>query len=139
MIAPCGTEGKQFPDYQIIFPDLDGWQSEQFNAGELRDALDHVKKVAKKGYNGARFTFSDNGSVTVSPRCFLPFGEDEIELSSGSANKSFELYLDEGYLGSYLKGVRRYETVTMYFNKTDYRTVFKAEGRGDFALLQLRF
>lgn len=137
LIAPCGTEGKQFPDYQIIFPNLVGYQSEQFDAGELRDALDHVKKVVKKGYNGARFTFSDNGVVTVAARC-KSFGEDEIELSSGSANKSFELYLDEGYLGSYLKGVRRYETVTMYFNKTDYRTVFKAEGRGDFVLMQLR-
>lgn len=137
LIAPCGTEGKQFPDYQIIFPDLDGWQSEQFDAGELRDALDHVKAVVKKGYSGARFTFSDNGVVTVAARC-KSFGEDEIELSSGSANKSFELYLDEGHLGSYLKGVRRYETVTMYFSETDYRTIFKAEGRGDFAVLQLR-
>lgn len=137
LIAPCGTEGKQFPDYQIIFPDLDGWQSEQFDAGKLRDALDHVKAVAKKGYSGARFTFSDNGVVTVAARC-IKFGEDEIELSSGSANKSSTLYLDEGHLSSYLKGVRRNETVTMYFSKTDYRTIFKAEGRGDFAVLQLR-
>lgn len=138
LIAPCGTEGKQFPDYQTIYPNLDGWQSEQFDAGKLRDALDHVKAVAKKGYSGARFTFSDNGVVTVSPRC-IKFGEDEIELSSGSANKSSTLYLDEGHLSSYLKGVRRYETVTMYFSETDYRTIFKAEGRGDFAVLQLRF
>ena len=137
LIAPSGIKDRQFPDYQPIYPNLVGWQSEQFDAGELRDALDHVKAVAKKGYSGARFTFSDNGVVTVAARC-KSFGEDEIELSSGSANKSFELYLDEGLLGSYLKGVRRYETVTMYFNKTEYRTVFKAEGRGDFVLMQLR-
>lgn len=138
LIAPSGIKDRKFPDHQTIYPNLVGYQSEQFNAGELRDALDHVKKVAKKGYNGARFTFSDNGTVTVSPRC-LKFGEDEIELSSGSANKSSTLYLDEGHLSSYLKGVRRNETVTMYFSETDYRTIFKAEGRGDFAVLQLRF
>lgn len=137
LIAPSGIKDRQFPDYQTIYPNLVGYQSEQFDAGELRDALDHVKKVAKKGYNGARFTFSDNGTVTVSPRC-IKFGEDEIELSSGSANKSSTLYLDEGHLSSYLKGVRRYETVTMYFSETDYRTIFKAEGRGDFVVLQLR-
>lgn len=137
LIAPSGIKDRQFPDYQTIYPNLVGYQSEQFDAGELRDALDHVKKVAKKGYNGARFTFSDNGVVTVAARC-IKFGEDEIELSSGSANKSSTLYLDEGHLSSYLKGVRRYETVTMYFSETDYRTIFKAEGRGDFAVLQLR-